>query len=237
MSPRAMSPRADSDAVTQAIPVVAPRPPAGGAPMSADPVPRRPPPPAGPEHGIGSFPSQAELLSAPPTRIGALLIAVAAGTLVSVGLGVYGRLHEPTFTALSVAGFSSGIAAKAWLGSAAFALVLVQLLSAVLMYRTGLRWAAPLHRWSGRAAVLLTVPVAVHCLYALGFQPGSPRVLAHSLAGCFVYGVFVAKMLVLPRPNAPRWSIPVLGGVLFTALTAVWLTSSLWFFGTSGIVF
>jgi hypothetical protein len=231
MSPRAMSPRADSDVVTQAIPVVAPRPPA------AEQVPRRPPPPAGPEHGIGSFPSQAELLSAPPTRIGALLIAVAAGTLVSVGLGVYGRLHEPTFTALSVAGFSSGIAAKAWLGSAAFALVLVQLLSAVLMYRTGLRWAAPLHRWSGRAAVLLTVPVAVHCLYALGFQPGSPRVLAHSLAGCFVYGVFVAKMLVLPRPNAPRWSIPVLGGVLFTALTALWLTSSLWFFGTSGIVF
>ena len=162
---------------------------------------------------------------------------MAAGTLVSVGLGVYGRLHEPTFTALSVAGFSSGIAAKAWLGSAAFALVLVQLLSAVLMYRTGRRWAAPLHRWSGRAAVLLTVPVAVHCLYALGFQPGSPRVLAHSLAGCFVYGVFVAKMLVLPRPNAPRWSIPVLGGVLFTALTALWLTSSLWFFGTSGIVF
>jgi Family of unknown function (DUF6529) len=236
MSPRAMSPRADSDAVTQAIPVVAPRPP-GGAPMSADPVPRRPPPPAGPEHGIGSFPSQAELMAAPPTRIGPLLIAVAAGTLVSVGLGVYGRLHEPTFTALSVAGFSSGIAAKAWLGSAAFALVLVQLLSAVLMYHTGRRWAAPLHRWSGRAAVLLTVPVAVHCLYALGFQPGSPRVLAHSLAGCFVYGVFVAKMLVLPRPNVPRWSIPVLGGVLFTALTAVWLTSSLWFFGTSGIVF
>ena len=85
--------------------------------------------------------------------------------------------------------------------------------------------------------MLLTVPVAVHCLYALGFQLGSPRVLAHSLAGCFVYGVFTAKMLVLPRPDAPRWGVPVLGGVLFTALTAVWLTSSLWFFGTSGITF
>ena len=68
--------------------------------------------------------------------------------------------------------------------------------------------------------MLLTVPVAVHCLYALGFQLGSPRVLAHSLAGCFVYGVFVAKMLVLPRPNLPRWGIPVLGGVLFSALAA-----------------
>ncbi len=96
---------------------------------------------------------------------------------------------------------------------------------------------AALHRWSGRVAVLLTVPVAVHCLYALGFQLGSPRVLAHSLAGCFVYGVFVAKMLVLPRPDLPRWSIPVLGGLLFSALTAVWLTSSVWFFSTSGITF
>jgi Family of unknown function (DUF6529) len=115
--------------------------------------------------------------------------------------------------------------------------VLVQLLSAVILYRTGAGWVAALHRWSGRVAVLATVPVAVHCLYALGFQLGSPRVLAHSLAGCFVYGVFVAKMLVLPRPNLPRWSIPVLGGLLFSALTAVWLTSSVWFFSTSGITF
>jgi hypothetical protein len=42
---------------------------------------------------------------------------------------------------------------------------------------------------------------------------------------------------VLPRPNLPRWSIPLLGGLLFSALTAVWLTSSVWFFSTSGITF
>lgn len=29
----------------------------------------------------------------------------------------------------------------------------------------------------------------------------------------------------------------MLGGVLFTALTALWLTSSLWFFTTSGLTF
>jgi hypothetical protein len=205
-------------------------------------IPRVPPPRTGTatraDSGIGSFPAQEELVRAtPPTRVGALLVAVAVGILVSVGLGVYGRLHQPTFAGLSVAGFSSGTAAKSWLGSAAFALVVVQLLSAVAMYRTRIRWLSGLHRWSGRVAVLLTVPVAVHCLYALGFQLGSPRVLAHSLAGCFLYGVFAAKMLVLPRPDAPRWAVPVLGGVLFSALTAVWLTSSLWFFGTSGITF
>ncbi len=189
-------------------------------------------------HGGSSFPSRTgRVARTAPARIAVLLVAVAVGTLVSVGLGVYGRLHEPTFTALSVGGFSSGTAAKAWLGSAAFALVLVQLLSAVGMYRGAAGWLSTVHRWSGRVAVLLTVPVAVHCLYALGFQLGEPRVLAHSFAGCFLYGVFTAKMLVLTRPGAPRWGIPVLGGVLFSALTAVWLTSSLWFFGTSGITF
>ncbi len=251
-----MSRRGESDVVTTAIPMITP-PPITPTPAGPVPQPRRPvaAPTTGPDpdattvrhrraslppsDGIGSFPSQAELVSAPtaPTRIAVLLIAVAAGTLVSVGLGVYGRLHEPTFAGLSVAGFSSGTAAKSWLASAAFALVVIQLLSAALMYRSSRSWVPRVHRWVGRVAVLATVPVAVHCLYALGFQLSSTRVLVHSLAGCFVYGVFVAKMLVLPRPTAPRWSIPLLGGLLFTALTAVWLTSSMWFFSSSGLVF
>lgn len=171
----------------------------------------------------------------PTRRNSVLLVAVAAGALVSVGLGVYGRLHEPTFAGLGLAGFSSGAAAKSWVASAAMLLVLLQLASAVLMNHSARLAAA--HRWIGRAAILSTVPVAVHCLYALGFQLGSPRVLVHSLGGCFVYGAFIAKMLVLQRPGAPRWSVPLLGGVLFTVLTAVWLTSSLWFFGTSGTAF
>jgi Family of unknown function (DUF6529) len=246
-----VSPQGDSDVLTEAIPAVAPvprrskpgasaagstgEPPSGSV---ADPVRGAAARGRPADSGIGSFPSQAELVApTAPTRIVVLLVVVAVGILVSVGLGVYGRLHQPTFTGLSVAGFSSGTAAKSWLGSAAFALVLVQLLSAFGMYRTRVRWLSGVHRWSGRVAVLLTVPVAVHCLYALGFQLGSPRVLVHSLAGCFAYGVFAAKMLVLPRTDAPRWSIPVLGGVLFSALTAVWLTSSLWFFSTSGMAF
>jgi hypothetical protein len=85
--------------------------------------------------------------------------------------------------------------------------------------------------------VLVTVPVAVHCLYALGLQYGEPRVLVHSIAGCFFYGAFTAKMLQLGSPGAPRWSLPVLGGSVFTALVTLWLTSSVWFFTTSGLSF
>jgi hypothetical protein len=97
-------------------------------------------------------------------------------------------------------------------------------------------WIGGLHRWSGRVAVLLTVPVAVHCLYALGLRADEPRVLVHSLLGCFFYGAFAAKMLVL-RARTPDWTLPVLGGAVFTGLTALWLTASVWFFTTSGLTF
>jgi hypothetical protein len=174
-------------------------------------------------------------------QIRALVIAFGVGSLFAVGLGVYGSTHEPTFFALNVAGFSSGIAAKAWLATGAFVLAVVQLVSALIMYgRIPVRapsWIGTLHRWSGRVAVLLTVPVAVHCLYALGFQSGDNRVLFHSLFGCFFYGAFVTKMLLLTRKGLRGWVIPVAGGLVFFGLVYVWLTSALWFFQTSGITF
>ena len=95
----------------------------------------------------------------------------------------------------------------------------------------------PLHRWSGRLAFLVSVPVAIHCLYALGLATSGPRVLVHSLLGCFFYGVFTVKMLALSRKGMPGWALPVFGGLAFTALVGLWLTSSLWFFSTSGITF
>ena len=79
-------------------------------------------------------------------------------------------------------------------------------------------WVAPLHRWSGRIAVAFTVPVAVHCLYALGFQTFDARVAVHSILGCFFFGAFICKMLILTRDDSPGWALPVLGGVVFSGL-------------------
>ena len=168
----------------------------------------------------------------------ALVVAFGVGSLVAVGLGVYGSTHEPAFFALNLAGFSSGLAAKAWLATGAFLLAVVQLVSALIMYgRIPVRapsWIGGLHRWSGRAAVLLTVPVAVHCLYALGFQGYSTRVLVHSLLGCFFYGAFVVKILAVRVRGLPNWLLPVVGGVVFVTLVGIWLTSSFWFFRNVG---
>lgn len=172
----------------------------------------------------------------------AVLLTVVIGALVAVALGVFGKLHEPRFFAINIAGFSSGSAVKAWLATLAVALAVFQLVSAFAMYRLipGGRapaWMGTAHVWSGRLAVLVSIPVAVHCLYALGFQSTDSRVLFHSLFGCLFYGVFVTKMLLLTRKGLPSWVIPVAGGMLFFGLVYVWLTSALWFFQTTGLTF
>ncbi len=168
-------------------------------------------------------------------------IPLSVGAAVAVALGVYGRLHDPTGVAINVAGFSSTRSVKTWLATLALVLGLVQLVSAMALFGhfralAGRRWLGPLHRWSGRAAVGVTLPVVAHCLYAFGFQYDQPRVLIHSLLGCFFYGAFVAKMLTLSRNDLPRWLLPVVGGAVFAALVGLWLTSSLWFFTTFGII-
>ncbi len=171
-----------------------------------------------------------------------MAIAVVIGALVAVGLGVFGKMHEPAGYAINVAGFSSTMAVKAWLATLAMVLALFQFGSAFAMYGLipGVRapsWVATAHVWSGRLAVLASVPVAVHCLYALGFQSSDTRVLFHSLFGCFFYGAFVAKMVLLTRKGLAGWLIPMAGGLVFFGLVFVWLTSALWFFQLNGLTF
>ncbi|TDV55411.1 DUF6529 family protein [Actinophytocola oryzae] len=174
--------------------------------------------------------------------IGGVIAALAIGALVAIALGAYGKMHEPTGEALNLAGFSSGIAAKAWLGSVAVVLAIVQVLSAMAMWGRLPGWTAGhgtavMHRWSGRIAVIVSLPVAAHCLYALGFQTFDTRVLLHSLFGCFFYGLFVCKMVVLTRSRTPGWVLPVVGSAVFTGLVGLWVTSSLWFFSEYGVSF
>ncbi|GLW09446.1 hypothetical protein Misp01_45750 [Microtetraspora sp. NBRC 13810] len=178
----------------------------------------------------------------PPKRgLAPLLVPLLAGGLVALALGVYGRAHPPAGYAVGLAGFSGALPMKAWLTTGVLLLAFVQLGSALVMYGrlpvAAPPWLGPLHRWSGRAAFVLTIPVAFHCLYALGLRYDDARVLVHSLLGCFFYGVFTAKMLALPKRGLPGWSLPVLGGLVFTSLVGLWLTSSLWFFTTIGVTF
>ncbi|GAA0369942.1 DUF6529 family protein [Micromonospora gifhornensis] len=176
-----------------------------------------------------------------PRRRPSMMVPLLVGAGVAVALGVYGRNHTPTGIAVNVAGFSSPLTVKVWLGTGAAFFAVIQLLSALSMWgRLGgfsPSWAGAAHRWSGRVAFLLTVPVAVHCLYALGFDGYDTRTLLHSLLGCFFFGAFATKMLTLPKRGLAGWVLPVVGGVVFVALIGIFLTSSVWYFTTFGIQF
>ena len=92
-----------------------------------------------------------------------------------------------------------------------------------------------MHRWSGAVAFAVSIPVAVHCVWSLGFVTTTPRVLWHSVLGCGFYGAYAAKMVGLRLRGTPGWLLPVLGGLTFAVFVLVWLTSALWFFTRSGL--
>ncbi|MDQ1618973.1 MAG: hypothetical protein QOE19_1542 [Actinomycetota bacterium] len=168
-----------------------------------------------------------------------VVVPLLIGAAVAVVLGAYGSTHDPTGRAVATFGFSGVLTMKVWLTTGALALALVQLGTALRMFGhlgTGAppRWVASVHRGSGLVAVLLTLPVAFHCLWSLGFSTFTTRTTVHSLLGCTFYGAFVAKMLTLRMHRLPGWALPVLGGLVFTTLVATWLTSALWYFGTVG---
>ena len=128
---------------------------------------------------------------------------------------------------------------KSALASVALVLALVQVVSALRMYgRIGSgpasRTVARVHRTSGVLAVLVTLPVAYQCLWGIGFESTTTRLLVHSLLGCVFYGFFVAKMLALQIKGVPGWALPWLGGLTFAAFVGIWLTSALWFYTNSG---
>jgi hypothetical protein len=187
----------------------------------------------------------ASSLSTPESSRGAVRLAFAAlaGGAVAIALGTYGRVHDPTSRAIVDFGFPSVIDMKAWFGTIAFALAIVQLGSALWMYgKLPIERAAPahigtIHRWTGTAAFLVSLPVAYHCLWSLGFAESGTREVLHSIFGCAFYGAFATKLLALRIEGLPRFALPVIGGLLVTLLTAIWLSSSLWFFTNVGFPF
>ena len=144
---------------------------------------------------------------------------------------------ESRYIDLVTSVFSTPIAFKAWFASAAALFAVVQVLTGARIFGklTGIVPVPPprvnrIHRWSGRLAILCTVPVAFHCIFILGFQTGDARVLAHSVLGTFLYGVVAVKLFFVHDSDHPRWTLPLVGGTLFTVLALLWSTSSLWYF-------
>lgn len=170
------------------------------------------------------------------------LAAFAAGSIISLLIGVYGTQHEPTFRSINPFGFGSMIQMKVWFAVAVGVLAIGQLIGALWMYgRLGIAappWLGKAHRAGGTLAILLSLPVAFHCLWSLGFQSGdntTTRVLVHSIVGCAVYGALVVKVVAVRSKTAPGWLLPIAGGLLFSVLITVVWTSAIWYLGEVGL--
>ena len=168
-----------------------------------------------------------------------LLAAAGLGAAVALTLGIYGHVHDPSQQLVFTLVFSSTIAMKVWLASLALALAVVQIGLALWLYGklpwTAPPWIGPAHRLTGRLVFLVSLPVAYHCLWSLGFQNTNARVLAHSLLGCAVYGAFAAKVTIVRSRGLPSWALPVAGGLMFALLVLAWYTSALWFIDDRGL--
>ena len=168
-----------------------------------------------------------------------LLIIGLVGAAVALTLGIYAKAHTPSSDLTITLGFANTITMKVWLTTIALGFAVIQLFSALWMYgRLPLgaapSWLGTAHRISGRLAFLLTLPVAYHCLYQLGFQHSSARVLLHSTLGCLFYGAFAAKVLVVRSRGLPAGVLPLVGGLVFLLLVYVWLLSGLWYIDQFG---
>jgi len=158
-----------------------------------------------------------------------LLAGGVAGVLYAAG-----RLHQPDYT-FSMFG-ADPFPPKSLLATIALVLAGLQVLLALWIYRKLPLAPSPprpvpvAHRVTGFVLVTLTIPVAVHCLIAYGVQLTSPRVAVHSLAGCFFYGAFAAKVLLVHSRRLPGWALPVAGGTLAIVLGVLWYTSALWYY-------
>jgi Family of unknown function (DUF6529) len=165
------------------------------------------------------------------TGIGLVAAAVVAALIV------FGRVHtvNPAFS-LFGRQYVAAVTLKALLATVVLGAAALQVLLALWIYRKlQLAGSAPrpvrlAHRVVGFALFALTVPIALHCLIAYGVQFTSVRVTVHSLAGCFFYGAFVAKVLLVQTRRLPGWVLPVAGGTLTVVVVVLWYTSSLWYY-------
>ncbi len=184
--------------------------------------------------------------TAPAKGMAVPLAAFAAGAVVALLVGIFGKVHDPTLDATTTLGFRTVIEMKVVVSTVILVLAVLQVLGALGIYgklgSAAPSWLGTAHRISGAVALLLTAFVAYHCLWALGLETGRLhtgekvplRTVVHGVVGCAVAGAVVVKLVAVRSRRAPGWFLPVAGGLLFALLVVVVLTSAVWYVGANG---
>jgi hypothetical protein len=168
---------------------------------------------------------------------GRVAVIAAVGLLVALALYIYGRVHTPNYlTGLFGHYGVQAIMLKSLLATIVLGLAVVQVALALWIYqKLPLAGRAPkpvglTHRIIGVALFAVSLPIAIHCVLAYGVELTSARVAIHAIAGCFFYGAFVAKVLLVQSRRLPGWALPVAGGILAVLVVVLWYTSALWYY-------
>jgi hypothetical protein len=185
-------------------------------------------------------------LTTAPRSMAVPLTAFAAGAVVALLIGVFGKVHEPSLDGTTTLGFDTVIGMKVAVSTVIGVLALGQVVGALWLYgKLGIRapsWLGSAHRVSGTVALLVSVFVGYHCLWALGLESGTLengyevplRTVVHGVLGCAVFGAVVVKVVAVRSRRAPGWFLPLAGGLLFALLVVVVLTSAGWYLDEKG---
>jgi hypothetical protein len=181
--------------------------------------------------------------NAAPRR--SFLIGLPIAVLAAVTAAIYlaGTSITPDYSGTALFGKTATdtLSLKSDLASAVLGLAALQLLLALWIYgrlpRIGAaaRRIGSVHRGIGIVAILLTLPIAYHCMRAYGVQTFDSRIAIHSIAGCFFYGAFAAKVTVVRSRSLPGWTLPVAGGTVVALVAVLWYTSALWYYNDFSI--
>jgi len=87
--------------------------------------------------------------------------------------------------------------------------------------------AAALHRWNGRALLVLSLVLGYVCLLTQAGQTDPLRILLHSILGGTLFVLLGAKLSVLHVVRGRRSWLPALGIALFVNYVALWVLSAL----------
>jgi plastocyanin len=166
-----------------------------------------------------------------------VLLLIPLGVALAIAGGIYLLSQVITLdinTSLFGVSAADTFSLKSWLASGVLALAAFQVYSALWIYGRlpwrKPRWLGLAHRVSGYTAILLSLPIAYHCLRSYGFRDFDRRTTVHSTAGCFFYGAFAAKVIVVRWRRLPGWALPVAGGTMFALVAVLWYSAALWYF-------
>ena len=111
-------------------------------------------------------------------------------------------------------------------------LIMLQLYGKIRLFPLAPESLAWWHRRQGDVILVFFVLIAYHCVKYGYVDPGSPRVLSHSILGSLTMAVITLKLLTVRWIPRLMDHIAIIGATLFVATTGTVLTSALWYFLT-----